>query len=218
MADPVTALTVGSAVAGIGSTILGGMNQKQGFDTQAAAAAYQGKAQSDLYNYQAAVALLNKQIASQEADYARKAGEVQAQESDMATRARIGTAKAVQGASGLDVGGSTAQAVRSSIGEVGAENTAIVRANAARTAYGYEVTAASAEAQAGLDKMAATNSLIAGQYGVQAANIGGQGAILSTAGSVASKWMQVSQSGLFSTASPTGANTGATGTSADAGV
>src|SRR5438046_728171 len=116
MADPVT---LGVAGISAGATILGGLNQAEGAKNQAAAAQFQGqaallqgKAQSDLYNYQAGVALLNKQIAEQEADYARKAGEVQAQTSDMQTRFKIGITKAVQGASGLDVGGSSAQAVR----------------------------------------------------------------------------------------------------------
>lgn len=179
MADPVTLAGVG-----IASTIAGGA-------VSAFGAGKAGKAASDEYNYKAAIARMNKQVADQNADYAIASGEVKAQQSDMATRAKIGATKAIQGASGLDVNKGSAVDVRASEADIGAEDTAIVRNNAARTAYGYKVEAANATAQGNLYTKSASNSLEAGK-------INQISSILGTASSVSSKWLTASQYGVGS--------------------
>ena len=168
MAAPVA---IGGMAAQVARSIIGAMGS-----------AYQGQAQANMYTYQAGVAQLNTTIEKQNADYARASGEVEAQQSGMKTRFQVGSERAAQGGSGLDVNTGSPLAVRESTQEVGAEDTAIVRSNAARRAYGYEVEAAQSTAQAGLDLMSATTAKTAG-------NIGAVSSLLGGAGSVASKWM-----------------------------
>lgn len=174
MADPVSIM----AVVGMGATVAGGL-------TSAMGSAYQGQAQSNMYTYQAGVADVNKKINLQNADYARATGEVEAQQSGMRTGAQIGTTKAVQGASGLDVNRGSNVQVRDSELAIGQENEGIIRSNAAKKAYGFDVEATQNEAQAGLYRMGADTSKTAAGYKVA-------GSLISTASSVASKWTQAS--------------------------
>ena len=185
MADPVTLAGVS-----MGATALGGL-------TQAIGASYSGEAQAGAYTYKAGIAALNTQIAHQNADYERAAGEVSAQESGMRTRAEAGQAKAISGASSLDVNTGSKAALQSSIEEIGGENQGIIRSNAARRAYGYEVEATQFEAERQLDLGAAKMSRAGG-------TIGAISSLLGAGGSVASKWLQGNQIGLFSS------NSGAT--------
>ena len=176
--DPVslTAISLAASAAGGGVSAFGALEQ--------------GKSQAAMYNYQAGVANLNSQIAKQNADYAVASGEVQAQESGMRTRQQVGGIIAQQGAGGLAIGGGSNARVVSSQQQVGQEDQALIRSNAARTAYGYEVQGVQDTAQAALDTTAATNAKTAG-------DISAFGSILGTAGSVSSKWLQASQSGAF---------------------
>lgn len=149
-----------------------------------------GNAQAAAYQYQAGVAQINKQIADQNADYARYAGEVEAQQGGMKTRALLGTTVAQQGAGGLAIGSGSQGRVTDSIREVGAEDVGIIRSNAAKRAYGYEVEAAGQQAQIGLDQMAASQAKTAGY-------INAFSSILGAGGSVASKWSQAGSAGIF---------------------
>lgn len=171
------------AVAGIGMTALGGI-------TQAFGAEQQGAAQAAMYNYQAGIAQMNAQIAKQNADYETALGEVQAQQQGMKTRAEIGETRAAQGAGGLDVNTGSNLAVRASEAELGAQDQAMIRSNAARRAYGQMVEAAQDTAQSNVDMMAASNAK-------QAADINAFSSILGAGSSVSSKWMQASSLGLF---------------------
>lgn len=179
MADPVSIIAIGSTVASVAGGVVSAIGSKQAGDSKAA-----------MYNYQAGVAQLNTQIAKQNADYAINAGEVEAQQSGMKTRAIVGTTLAQQGASGLAVGtGANAKVVQSEK-EVGEEDVGIIRSNAAKRAYGYEVEATQATAQGGLDTMAASDAKSAG-------DINAISSLLGTAGSVSSKWIQGNKVGLF---------------------
>jgi hypothetical protein len=172
------------AGAGIAGSALGAV-------TGAFGSWFGGQASSNLYQYQAAVAKINQQIAEQNAKYATAAGEVKAQESGMRTRAEIGQTRAVQGASGLDVNRGSAVEVRASEADIGAENTATIRSNAAREAYGYKVQGFQAGAQSTIYGMAAKNATIAGDIGAGSSILGG-------VASVSDKWLQASKSGIFS--------------------
>jgi flagellin-like hook-associated protein FlgL len=74
----------------------------------------------------------------------------------MKTRAEIGSAKAFQGASGLNVNTGSAVDVRQSMTEIGYYDQQTIRANAAKTAWGYEVEATQDEAQGALYTMSAS--------------------------------------------------------------
>lgn len=174
MADPFT-------IVAIGSTVLGAA-------TSAAGAYSSGQSQGAMYQYQAGIAAMNSQIAKQNADYAIAAGEVSAQESGMKTRAQIGTTIAQQGAGGLAVGSGSNARVVTSERAIGQEDQALIRSNAAKQAYGFEVQAAQDTAQGQLYSAASTNAKTAG-------DINAVGSFLSGAGSVSSKWLQASQTG-----------------------
>jgi hypothetical protein len=170
------------AMIGMGFSALGGI-------FGAAGAREMGQAQANMYNYQAGIAMLNKQIAEQNARYAIASGEVEAQQSGMQTRYQIGASRAQQGASGLDVNRGSALAVRESEAEIGEQNQAIIRSNAQRTAYGFQTQAVQDQAQSQLYGMAAQQSIIAGNYGAMSS-------LLGAGASVASKWYQGSQYGM----------------------
>lgn len=171
MVDPVSATL---AVVGTGASIAGGV-------TSAIGAKYAGDAKGNMYDYQAGVAKLNEQIEQQNADYSRKTGEVQASISGQRTAQTVGLIKANQSASGVDVNSGTNVKVQEGQLKTGQFDEAIIRSNAAKTAYGHEVQALSAETSSQLDTMGAETSRTAG-------NISAASSILGTVGSVASKW------------------------------
>ena len=174
-----------AAIAGVGAGagVLGGL-------TQAFGSLFSGQAQAAQMQYQAGVAQVNAQVADQNATYATQAGEVEAQQSGMQGRQVVGETKAGFGAGNIDVSTGSGKNVISSETEVTQQNQGIIRANAAKRAYGFEVGAAEDVAQAGAYGVAAQTSQTAGE-------IGAVSSILGAAGSVSSKWLQASQS--FST-------------------
>jgi hypothetical protein len=169
------------AVAGasLGATALGGI-------TGAVGSIFGGQSQSAMYQYQAGIAAMNAQIAKQNAAYETAVGETRAQESGMKTRAQIGSTRAQQGASGLDVNSGTNVSVRASEAELGNFEQSIIRSDAARRAYGQEVVAAQETAQSQVDMMAADNAKTAGL-------LGGFTSILGGASSFGSKYLQFQQ-------------------------
>lgn len=178
MADPVTlgAISLGASVAG-------GL-------TKAIGSFFGGEAQSDMYQYQASVAQVNKKIAEQNADYAVKAGESAAQREGMKGRFELGALKTGRAASGFQVGtGSNAKMVESKEA-INVYNQSVIRSNAAKQAYGYKVDAMNAGAQAQVYQMAASNAETQGI-------IGGIGSLVSGAGSVADKWIAGTNAGLW---------------------
>jgi hypothetical protein len=179
MADPTTMIAVG----GMAATAIGGLVGAMG-------SSYTGQAQAAAYNYKAGLATVNSQIAKQNADYEIATGEVEAQQSGMKTREMVGQEKAIAGASGLDVNTGSKAAVVQSTEEIGGENQAVIRSNAARRAYGYDVQALQFEAESQLDKGAATMAKTAG-------DIGAVSTILGTMGSLGSKYIQGKQIGLY---------------------
>lgn len=169
---------IGIAAAAGGAVVSAFGNYMQGQDTAA------------MYNYRAGVAQTNAMIEKQNADYAIQAGEVKAQQEGMKVRAQVGQIRADQGASGLDVGSGSAALVQQSAKEIGAEDVAIIRSDAAKRAYGYDVSAYQYGTQESLDKFAASTSKTSG-------DIAAIGSLLGGASSVSSKWMQGQSLGMF---------------------
>lgn len=177
MADPVTLTAIS-----VGSTVLGGL-------TSAFGSAKAGGANASMYEYQSGVAKVNQQIAVQNRDYTRTVGEVEAGIEGLKQRQIIGGIKAAKGASGFAVNSGTNVDVVESQEATGAYDQAVIRSNAARRAYGYDVEAKKDEAQAGMYGRAASNAREAG-------TIGAIGSLLGTAGSVAGKWLDASRLGV----------------------
>jgi hypothetical protein len=166
------------AAVGLGAAALGGVVSAFGNYQQ-------GQASAAEATYQAGVAQMNQQIAQQNANYALYAGEVQAQQQGIKTAQQIATTKAEQGAGGLDVSSGSNALVRQSEYNVGQEDIALIRSDAAKRAYGYQVEGVQYGAQASLDKYAASESKIAGTTAAI-------GSILGGASSVSSKWLSPS--------------------------
>lgn len=165
------------AMIGMGASAAGGI-------VGAIGANYSGQAQANMFNYQAGVAQANALLAKQDAAYATQAGEVSAQQSGMKTHYQVGETRAAFGAGNV-AGGSTGAVERSET-EIGAQDQALIRANAAKRAFGFNVEAAKDTAQGTMYQTAAKTSRTAGDIGVLSSIIGG-------AGQVASKWLQYKQ-------------------------
>jgi hypothetical protein len=144
-----------------------------------------------MYGYQAGVAELNSQIAQQNANYASQEGELQAAKYGIGARQQAGHIVAAQASSGLDVGSGSAKQVQESQHTVSTLDQNTIRMNAAKTAYNYETQAVQYGAQAKMDLLAKQNVEAATPLNVASSLVGG-------AGSVASKWLQGSQMGLWS--------------------
>lgn len=174
-------------VIGLGSTIAGGMLQAQG-----AAQSADAKAQS--YNYQAGVAEVNKQIAMQNADFARRQGEISAMQSGLKSGQQFGAIRAAQGASGLAINSGSNAEVQKSQRMIGKMDSDMIRSNAAKTAYDYQVQGDNFGHQAVLNRMGASNAEAEGRINVAGSYIG-------MASSVANRWTQGNQIGLWNTTS-----------------
>jgi hypothetical protein len=198
----------------IQGAILKTMGQAFGLRVQANQYGYQ----ANVEDYQAGVAEVNRQIALQNASYALDVGEVSASQEGLKSRAALSSAKVAQGASGLDINTGSAVNVRESMVELGQYNQAVIRANAAKVAYNYNVEATQDAAQRDLhlyaegeDKAQAADSLKAAGMTEQAipleqqafalagkaGDISAFGSIVGAAGSVASKWSSAKTTGLF---------------------
>lgn len=149
-----------------------------------------GSSSSKQYAYQAGIAQMNKKIALQNADYAREAGEGEAQAFGTKAAYRQGEIRTTQAASGLNVNSGSNLEVQQSQAKVDAQDMSTIRDNAARRAYGYETEAVNQEAKANAYKMAAKNAKTEGFLGAATSLVSG-------ATSVASKWTQGQQLGLW---------------------
>jgi hypothetical protein len=153
--------------------------------------------------YQAGVAALNSQISQQNANYASQSGELQAAKYGVGARATEGHIVAGEAASGLDVKSGSAKSVQESQHTVSTMDMDTIRMNATKTAYDYEVQANQFKSQAAMDVAGSQNIQKATQLNVASSLVGG-------AGSVAQKWLQGNQMGLFSGASSTLGSIGST--------
>lgn len=150
-----------------------------------------GGSSKAMYDYQSGIAQMNKKISLQNADYARSVGETEAQTSGMKTRFTLGKIVSGQAGGGLDVNSGSNQRVQEGEQAIGTHDEAVIRSSAAKRAYGYEVEAATDEAQSQVYKMAGKNAQTVGE-------IGAATSILGSASSVAGKWLDASRVGLYS--------------------
>jgi len=176
--DPVSLGTVS-----LGMTALsGGLN--------AVGAIGGGNAKASAYRYQAGIADLNQKLNLQNAERSTAVGEVKALQSGLKARNQMGLIRTGQAASGLDVAGSSAQAVRDSQQTVSTYDEDVIRNDAAWQAYGYQTKAAENEAQGRMLRSAATNAQNEGWMSAL-------GSIIGTAGSVAGRWSQGNNIGMW---------------------
>ncbi len=178
MVDPVT-LGVTALVATAAGGVVGGLGAQEA-----------GQAAAGASSYKAGVALLNKQVADQNASWAVQAGETQSVVKGLKDRQSIGQQKTVQAASGFDVNTGTGERVREDMSTASAFDQNVIRWDAAKTAYGYEVQGAADTAQSRLDLMSADQERTAG-------DIGELTSFINAGASVAGKWSQGKSTGVF---------------------
>lgn len=180
MANP---LNAGLGAIGIGSTIFGSL-------TQAAGAQAAGQAQEQTNQFLGTQSFYNSEVATQNASLALQQGESEAQKYGMGAAQRLGQIKVSQASSGLDVNSGSALQVQKSQQLVSDIDLEQIRSNAAKTAYNFDV-------QSIQDKNQGQMYFMAGSNAAQAGTTNATSSIISGAGSVASKWLQSSQSGTF---------------------
>jgi hypothetical protein len=120
---------VGTAIGAIGGAI-GAFGTYEGMQSQSANAAFQAQVAAN----SAAIARTNYKLQIE-------SGEGQVANREMELRSQVGTQKAGQAASGIDVNSGSAAASRAGTAEVGTLDALTIRSNAARAAYGYSVAA-----------------------------------------------------------------------------
>jgi hypothetical protein len=162
-----------SGIAGAGMQAIGSYNAMQAQSANAA--------------YQAQVAANNAKIALQNQGMDIAAGEQQAGNQGLKTRAVIGTTKAAQGASGVDVNTGSALKVRQGEAEVGMLDALTIRSNAAKKGYSDLVQATGFQAESGLLSQES-------QQASAAAPVAALGSLLSGASSVGGSYGKYLQS------------------------
>lgn len=178
MADPITLGTLGMVASGASAGV-GAIGSIMG-----------GNANSAAYKYKAGMASIAEKVALQNAEMARAEGEVGASQAGMRYGQLAGKIKANQGASGVDVNSGSSVDVQKSQNLVARMDQRMIRQNAARKAYGFEVEAAGAKAEGAQATMASGNAKTAGL-------IGAFGSILGGVSSVSSKWLQGKTLGMW---------------------
>lgn len=183
--DPVSLGLSAATLASIssGASIAGGA-------TSAIGGIAGGIGSFNAYSYKAAVAKQNAAIAKNNAQYAIWEGGKVAERQGLADRNRMGQIVTSQAAGGLDVNSGTNLAVRNSQAAVNTENQMMIRSNANRKAYGFEVEATNQLNEAKMDKQAGVNSLVAG-------GLSATGSIIGGASAVSDKWFKFGQAGIY---------------------
>jgi hypothetical protein len=166
MADPITMLTVGSAIAGVAGAGVSAYGTGQGLQAESANA-----------SYQAQVAANNAKIARQNQAWDVQAGEVAAGNQGLKTRAMVGQTKAEQSASGIDVNSGSFVGARAGEAEIGTLDALTIRSEAAKKAYAASVQANNYTAEGQLDTAESSQA-------ANAAPIAATGSFLSSASSV----------------------------------
>jgi len=148
----------------------------------------QGQASAAAANYNAQLNTQNAAVAKENAAIAGQAGSQQAAMSSQKTRAALGSIKAGEAGSGIDVNSGSAVDVQASTRELGELDALTVRSNATKEAYGYQNQAENFEAQSNLDRYEAKNDAAAGW-------LNGATTLLGSAGNAATQWNSFKLSG-----------------------
>lgn len=144
--------------------------------TSAVGAISTGQAQSQEAAFQAQVARNNAVAAQEQANYTVHAGETQAETEGLRGAAAVGHIKAAQAANNIDVNSGSAVDVRKGAATAGQENTETTLNNSLLKAFGYQTSASTYTAQAGLESYAASEIPVG-------ADVGALGSVLSKASS-----------------------------------
>lgn len=160
----------------------------------------QGQQQKAQAEYQSAVARNNAMRAEYMAQDAQQRGVIAEQQQRLRGRLLLGSMRASQASSGVDINEGSAldlQVSQAGANELDALN---VRNNAEREAQNYRLQAADYTGQAGLYQYAGNNAASNGMWGAAGSLLGG-------VGSVAGKWYAFDKAGAFNS-TPSGGSSG----------
>ncbi len=176
-------IAIATSIIGSGVSAIGAL---QGSRAQAAQGAYQAQVSAN-----------NAKIAQQNAALAIQTGEAKGEATSLKNRETMGTIRANQAASGVDVDMGSPVDVRTTQRELGNLATQTDIYNSQLQAYGYRTQGTSYLAEAGLQKAQAESAAAAGP-------LAATGSLLGGAGSAASKFLWMQNFGGGSTSSDAG--------------
>ena len=192
--EPVSATAAASAVAGAGATTaasttyLGLSAASWSMIGTAASTAFsvynainQANGQSDMANYNAAVARNNATMAEYQAQDAISRGKKAEEEHTRKVAALVGTQRNSMAARGLDISEGTPLDIMSDTELLGSIDQSTIRNNAEKEAWSARVQSGNYANQAGMYKLQADNA---------SPLFAGTGSLLTGAASVADKWYQ----------------------------
>ena len=119
-----------------------------------------GLSEQGAANAQKRIARSNAEVAERNAMLAMQEGESAAFNLGLKNRAQMGSIKAGQASSGLDLSSKSAEAVRDSQQALGLYDVMTARSNAAREAFGYKVKATEFRNEAAMAKSKANQAMI----------------------------------------------------------
>jgi hypothetical protein len=132
-------MAITSAAAALAGGAVTAFGKYEGLESQSANAAFQAQVAAN----SAAIERTNYKLQIE-------SGEQEVANQEMQLRSQVGTQKAGQAASGVDVNSGSAAASRAGTAEVGTLDALTKRSNNARQAYGFEVAATSDTAESQL--------------------------------------------------------------------
>lgn len=172
-----TALAIGSAIAGIGLQAYGQHKAGQG-------AAAAGKAQQAAAESQAELDEFNAHVADQQAQDALERGGAQESKFRSQVRGLIGSQRAGQGASGVDVNYGSTVAVQADAAALGELDALTIRNNAMREQWGYQVEASDLRTKAEIARQTGEFAAEAGEAAGTTADFAAVGTLVGGAGSL----------------------------------
>lgn len=135
---PITAAKIPSSNAGQ-NTMYASMGLSAiGAITNAFSQSAAYKAQGD---YESTIANTNAKLAQLQSKQTLEAGDIEASRKDLQTQQAVGSARAAQGASGIDVASGSSALVRNAIQSTGTQDELTIRSNAQKQAWGYQTEA-----------------------------------------------------------------------------
>ena len=147
-----------------------------------------GQAAAAQADYQAGVARNNQILAERAAKDALERGKIAEHRQQMATQQLIGRQRAVLASSGVKTDVGSALDITVDTAGIGELDALTIRSNAEREALGFRTQGMNFQAEAGLAKARGASALSAGYTGAF-------GTLLSSGGSVASKWYSFNDKG-----------------------
>ncbi len=193
MADPISALAIGSLVATAGSSVIGAM----GASNAAAGKVAQDQSMAAQAAYQSAVARNNAIIATRNAEHVGMVGYQRAEIQSMKTAQTVGEQRATFAAHGVDVNSGSPLDVRASTTELGKLDIMTIINDASSKAAGYRAQATNFESDAQLGLLKQSGYQTAAKYDETAGDYAVAGSLIGGASSFSDKWLGYQQKGVF---------------------